>query len=108
MLRRVKIGVYHDCTALRFAFDRSRIMGPRRLAAIATLSHPDSAALKRGARMTARFAHRRVAAPAAAFVYHSVEGLFDFIDGFADSVQEVRKAMARARLERYTISAHRR
>ncbi|ANN78695.1 hypothetical protein [Bordetella flabilis] len=83
-------------------------MGPRRLAAIATLSHPNGVALKQRARTTARFAHRRVAAPAAAFLYHSVEGLFDFIDEFADSVQEVRKAMARARLERYTISAHRR
>jgi hypothetical protein len=83
-------------------------MGPRRLTEIAMLSHPNGAALTRRARTTARFAHRRVAAPAAAFVYHAVEGLFDFIDGFADSVHEVRKAMARARLERYTISAHRR
>ncbi len=38
----------------------------------------------------------------------SVNGLFTFIDEFADAVDEVRKAMARARSERYTISAHRR
>jgi hypothetical protein len=83
-------------------------MDSRRLAAISSVSHPDTAALKRGARVTARFAHYRVAVPAAAFVAESVKGLFNFIDGFADSIDEVRKAMDRARQERYTISAHRR
>ena len=82
-------------------------MGSRRLSSL-SFTPSDTAALKRGARATARFAHRRVAMPAAAFVVDSVEGLFTFIDEFADSVEEVRKAMARARSERYTISAHRR
>jgi L-aminopeptidase/D-esterase-like protein len=83
-------------------------MGSRRLSTLAAFSHPDTAALKRGARVTVRFAHRRVAVPTATFLLDSVEGLFNFIDEFADSVDEVRKAMARARTERYTISAHRR
>ncbi|AOB30696.1 hypothetical protein AKI39_08305 [Bordetella sp. H567] len=82
-------------------------MGSRRFSTLA-LTPTDTAALKRGARATARFAQRRVAMPAAAFVVDSVEGLFTFIDEFSDSVDEVRKAMARARSERYTISAHRR
>ncbi|CAM3494038.1 hypothetical protein BOSP111201_08595 [Bordetella sputigena] len=82
-------------------------MGSRRLSFL-TLTPSDTAALKRGARATARFAQRRVAVPAANFLFDSVEGVFNFIDEFADSVDEVRKAMARARTERYTISAHRR
>lgn len=83
-------------------------MGSRRLPTLADFTHVDAAALKRGARVTARFAHRHVAMPAATFLYESVDGLFNFIDEFADSVDEVRAAMARARSERYTISAHRR
>jgi L-aminopeptidase/D-esterase-like protein len=82
-------------------------MGSRRLSTLALIPS-DAAAIKRGARATARFAHRRVAMPAAAFLVDSVDGLFNFIDEFSDSVDEVRKAMARARSERYTISAHRR
>lgn len=82
-------------------------MGTRRLSTLA-FTASDAAALKRGARATARFAHRRLAAPAAAFLVDSVESLVTFVDEFAESVDEVRKAMARARSERYTISAHRR
>ncbi|OZI59787.1 hypothetical protein [Bordetella genomosp. 11] len=82
-------------------------MGTRRFSTSA-LTLSDTASLKRGARATARFAQRRLAMPAAAFVVDSMEGLFNFIDEFADSVDEVRKSMARARSERYTISAHRR
>jgi Mg2+ and Co2+ transporter CorA len=82
-------------------------MSSRRLSTLA-LTPSDAAAIKRGARATARFAHRRVAMPAAAFLVDSVDSLFNFIDEFSDSVDEVRKAMARARSERYTISAHRR
>ena len=82
-------------------------MGMRRSSSLAP-TPSGTAAFKRGARATARFAHRRVAMPAATFLVDSVDGLFTFIDEFADSVDEVRKAMARARSERYTISAHRR
>jgi hypothetical protein len=83
-------------------------MGSRHLPAIASAPRRDTAFLARGAFAIARFAYHRVAEPAMAFLVESLDDLFTFIDEFADSADEVRKAMDRARWERYTISAQRR
>jgi hypothetical protein len=99
---------FHDCTALRYGIDRSHIMGTRRLFTFAALAHVDIAVIARCARMAVRFLDRRVAMPVGKFVYESFDSLFSFVEDFADSVDEVRNAMDRARSERHTISAHRR
>ena len=51
---------------------------------------------------------RRAASRAAHAVSHAFGALDHFIAEFADSAREVNRAMARARAERHTISAHRR
>ncbi|ARP91223.1 hypothetical protein CAL14_13780 [Bordetella genomosp. 9] len=84
------------------------MMGTRRLPSLPFLSESDAAAIKRRARTVARFAQRRIIAPAGAFLLDSVLGLSVFIDDFVDSLEEARKAMVSAREQRYTISAHRR
>jgi hypothetical protein len=83
-------------------------MGTRRLFTFAAVAHVDIAAIARRARMAVRFLDRRVVMPVGKFVYESFDSLFSFIEDFADSIDEVRDAMDRARSERHTISAHRR